>query len=92
MKFQTAVRLATNHLLRSDRARTAKGQTIEFEQDIYGNLEAQTWGWDYACIRVPTERSQMIARKCRLQMRENQDAFDEIELRYIFDILRRESR
>lgn len=91
MKFSAAVNVATRHLLKSKPVRTVNGFTLDMEKmDEWGTLAITTWGWDLAQIAIPTDRPSMIGRKCKLQMR-NRDQLDEIELRYIFDILRRES-
>lgn len=93
MKFATAVNQATNHLLKSKAARTAHDYTLEMEKTEHGTLAVTTWGYDYQEIVVPFDRPRMIAQKCRLQMRKRtRDELDEVELRYIFDIMRRESK
>jgi len=90
MTFNSAVNQATKHLVRSKAARTIHEFTLDIEQTEWNTLLVTTWGWDHAQIEIPTDRPSMIGRKCRLQMR-SRDQLDEIELRYIFDILRRES-
>lgn len=91
MTFSQAVSQATNHLIRSKAARTASGETLTLSKTEYNSLMVEDWGWDRAEIAIPTERPAMIARKCRLQVRKR-DALDNIELRYILDILHREAR
>jgi hypothetical protein len=100
MKFQTAVNQATRNLLRSKKARTAGGETLTLEK-VDGGLNAEAggyeavlevtdWGWDRAAIGVPESRPALNGRKMMLQIGPR-DALDEIELRYLLNILRIES-
>lgn len=90
MTFNAAVNAATKHLIRSKAARTVGGYTLEMEKTEYG-IACTTWGFDYQTIAVPSERIGVIRRKMRLQMLETRDTLDNVELRYLLDILKRET-
>ena len=105
MKLQTAIKKATEHLLKSDKARTyqtppdvwgdRKSYTLELTRDTSGDseyanwLEVTTWGFDYQGIEIPTDRPSLINHKCRAQMAS--DPVAKIALRYYLDILHRET-
>ena len=106
MKFKTALRQATRHLIDSDKARTYKT-----EQDIWGFqksytldlgrieddrnvLEISTWGFDYERIAIPVDRKEMIKIKMWAQLHLADAPYspvDQVVLRYCLDILHRES-
>jgi len=104
MEFHKAVRAATRHLLRSAGARTYKvaswtwgkkeSYVLELtrETDDQNTLYVETWGFDYAPIFIPQERVDLIRRKMHLQLRLGElDGVEQVEFRYLMDILRRES-
>jgi hypothetical protein len=82
---------ATAHLIRSDKARTDKdGHTLDLQKDGK-DLIVTTWGYDYERFSIPQTRQELIVRKMWLQLDANRDSVAQIELRYLLDILRRES-
>ena len=99
MKLETAIKEATKHLLKSERARTytagryggvERRYTLEIERDKNW-LTVTTWGFDYEGIKIPKSWPELIALKCRAQMAEQPDPMAKIALRYYLDILYRES-
>ena len=97
--FEKAVKQATEHVLKSRKARTyhesplegSREYTLEIQMNDEGDLEVATWGFDYQIIRVPQTRGQLIASKCRLQMMDHRDGVATVALRYCLDILAREA-
>lgn len=100
MNLETAIKEATKHLLKSDKART---YTVDFgyrekrsyvlalakDEEDPTLLMVETWGFD-EFIKIPQTRPELIALKCRAQMSEK-DGVTQVALRYYLDILRRES-
>lgn len=93
MKFKTATNNATRQLIRSRAQRTAKGVTYFFTREgayLMTHMRDASFR-DILCeIKIPESRPELIARKCRLQIN-TRDALDEIELRYLLNILRIEA-
>jgi len=107
MKLQTAIKQATAHLLKSDKARTytvtdgfghSHRYVVELERDRSGDpewtnwLDITTWGFDYEGIKIPQTRPELINLKMRAQMGMGDSRTDQIAKRYYLDILIRESR
>ena len=106
MELNTAIKRATAHLLKSDKARTyktkadvwgfQKSYTLDLEriEDDRNVLEVSTWGFDYARIAVPTSRREVIKIKMWAQLHLSDAPYspiDQVVLRYCLDILHRES-
>jgi len=105
MEFHKAVRAATKNLLRSEAARTYKVASwswgeketyvLEISPDVCNPayLNVETWGFDYAGFGIPQFRTSLIRRKMHLQMKmaDGLDGVEQVEFRYLMDILRRES-
>lgn len=96
MKFQTAVKQATEHLLKSKAARTyraANGKQYHLDlRDMrpeHNELLVTNWRFDQPTIVVPATRPQLIRAKMYIQMRKGDglDAIDQIALRYYLNIL-----
>ena len=90
MKLETAIARATDHFLKSDKARTYRGETLKFWHLLDGRLECQTWGYDYASICIPVDRAHLIRLKIYAQL--GTSPIEQIAKRYYLDILRRESK
>jgi len=103
MNLQTAIKQATDHLLKSDKARTytadvygeTKSYILELARDDSGDpewknyLHVTTWGFDYEEIQIPSTRPELIGLKCQAQMAPSTDYPAQVAKRYYLDILRR---